>query len=71
MDNEFCKPSDFYYLNKQVLKQMMEQPGVKFKFKLVFFLVLWFIITTLLMVGYYITYPFKWINEKCEKWCYY
>lgn len=65
-DFEFLKPSDFYYLNAEILKYCLENMFLKTVISLVF----WSILSTLCMFGYYATYLFKKINIKCGNWCY-
>lgn len=65
-DEKFCYPSDFYWFNKDSLKQCYRLS----KFKIIIFMILFLMIATVCMLGYYLLYPFQYIYHKCENWCY-
>lgn len=64
---DFCFPSDFFWINKDNIKK-------KFKVQKVMttiVLLLWVIQGLLCMMGYYITFPFVLLHKRCENRCYY
>lgn len=65
-DEEFCYPSDFYWINTDHVKEWW----TKGKIKTIVVLLCYFGLASLCMVGYYILYPLKYIHKKCENWCY-
>jgi len=72
-EEEFCYPSDFYWfkLDKNRVLEWYKINKLKTVLVLIFSLCFaTFIIPTFCMILYYLTYPFKWINNKCKNWCY-
>lgn len=63
---EFCYPSDFYWIDKDMIKKTWKT----MKFRTVLYLIIYFLIATLCMIGYYIFFPFTYIWKKCEYWCF-
>lgn len=63
---EFCYPSEFYWINKDLVNKMF----VISKIKTIISLVCYFGLATLCMIGYYILYPIRYLHNKCENWCY-
>ncbi|MBU5331683.1 hypothetical protein KQI61_05695 [Anaerocolumna aminovalerica] len=64
---DFCFPRDFFYINKDILKNQFEIQ----KALTIIALILWTIQGFLCMVGYYITLPFILLHKLCENRCYY
>ena len=64
---EFCKPCDFIYVDKKTVKQELKKNPLK--------VILAIIVLTLLgglcMILYYLTLPFRLINELLQLWCEY
>lgn len=74
-ENEFCYPSDFYWYLKLLDKEKVKEEYKINKIKTILVLIIAillgeFIIPTVCMVVYYITYLFKLLNKYCEDWCY-
>lgn len=75
-DNEFCYPSDFYWHLRELDKNKVKEEYEINKIKTILILLIAIllgtcIIPTICMIVYYITYPIKWLHNKCEDWCYY
>lgn len=65
-DNEFCYPGDFYWINKDHVKIVWRRG----KLLTIASVMCFFALATVIMIGYYILWPFKYIHSKCEDWCY-
>lgn len=64
---EFCRPSDFFDINWDVAKKSIEI----MPFKAILALIICVLIGVLLMVQYYLTLPFRLLNEIAQYWCEY
>jgi hypothetical protein len=64
---EFCYPSDFFYMDKDILKERYESN----KYITIIALLIWLIQGILCMFGYYITFPFVLLFKLCENRCFY
>ena len=64
--NDFCYPTDFFYLNKDVVKEKIKTK----MFVTTVVLILWFIRSLISCVLYYMLLPFRLLHEWCEEWCY-
>lgn len=64
--NEFCYPTDFFWINKESVKKNWEIR----KAESVVALIIYFALATLAFVGYYLFLPFRILHEWCEEWCY-
>lgn len=74
-ENEFCYPSDFYWYLKSLDKEKIKEECEINKIKTILILTIAIllgmcIIPTICMIIYYMTYPFKLLNNYCEDWCY-
>ena len=65
-NKDFCYPSDFFYLNEDIVKVKMKDQ----MFVTTIALILWFILSLVALVGYYLLLPFRLLHEWCEDWCY-
>ncbi len=63
--NNFCFPSDFYWINKNIVKKKL--PNIT---KRILLMILFYFIATLICISYYLLLPFRIIHEWCESWCY-
>ena len=64
---EFCKPCDFIYIDKKTVKQELKKNPLKIILSIIFLLLL----GGTFMILYYITLPFRLINELLQIWCEY
>lgn len=64
--DEFCYPSDFFWINKESVKEHWKSEKL---FSIVA-LSIYFILATLAFTGYYLFLPFRLLHEWCEEWCY-
>lgn len=61
---EFCTPSDFFDINWDVVKKSIET----IPFKAIIALIICVLVGIFLMVQYYITLPFRLLNEIAQIW---
>ena len=66
-EDEFCTPSDFFDINWETVKNSIEL----MPFKAILALVIVVLVGILLMVQYYLTLPFRLLNEIAQYWCEY
>lgn len=64
--NDFCYPTDFFYLNTDIVKVKIKTK----RFIAIVALILWFIRSLISCVLYYLLLPFRLLHEWCEEWCY-
>lgn len=64
---DFCTPSDFFDINWETVKKNIEI----MPFKAILALIICILVGILLMVQYYITLPFRLLNEIAQFWCEY
>lgn len=65
-EHDFCYPSDFININWKIVKINLKE---SFLFGAVV-LILYILIALFLMLQYYITLPFRILNETAEWWTY-
>ena len=63
---EFCYPSDFFWINKNSVEENWKSQ----KLLSIIALLIYFILATLAFVGYYLLLPFRILHGWCEEWCY-
>lgn len=67
LKENFCRPSDFFDIDWDVVKKSIEI----MPFKAILALIILVLVGVLLMVQYYITLPFRLLNEIAQYWCEY
>ena len=63
---EFCYPLDFFWMNKDSVKEKLKSK----KLLSIITLFTYFALATLAFIGYYLLLPFRLLHEWCEEWCY-
>lgn len=64
--NDFCYPSEFFWINKDGVKEHWKDK----KILSIVALIIYFTLATIAFLGYYIFLPFRVLHEWCEEWCY-
>ena len=64
--DEFCYPKDFFWINKDGVKEHWNNN----KILSVVVLIIYFVLAILAFVGYYLLLPLRLLHEWCEEWCY-
>ena len=62
---DFCKPCDFFVFDKQTIKKELKKNPLK----LIPAFIILIILNSLFMILYYLTLPFRVINELVELYC--
>lgn len=65
--DEFCTPPDFFDINWDIVKKSIEI----MPFKAILALIICVLVGILLVVQYYLTLPFRLLNEIAQYWCEY
>lgn len=66
-EQEFCKPCDFLYIDRKTVKQELKKNPLKIILAIIAFMLL----GGSCMILYYLTLPFRLINELLQLWCEY